>query len=74
MIPTEHELLKLLTPREREAVYGAATSEDPRATAARLGVAYSTVKNQRQAAMDKLGIHDVAALTRFSIRVGLIQA
>lgn len=73
MIPTDHELLGSLTPREREAVLGCAKGESLKRTALRMGVKWTAVKNLRHRAMDKLGIHDIAGITRFAIRTGLIQ-
>lgn len=42
--------------------------------AAELGISEKTVQNHRMNIMNKLGIRDVAGLTRFAIARGLIAA
>jgi DNA-binding NarL/FixJ family response regulator len=74
MVPSDHELLQMLAPMEREAVRSVAMGLSEKEAAKVRGVSPSTVKNQRNKAMVKLGLHDIASVTRFAIRVGLIQA
>jgi DNA-binding NarL/FixJ family response regulator len=66
--PEEH-----LTPREREVLQLVAESCSSKEIAARLQVAIKTVENHRQRLMEKLQLRDVAALTRYAIRHGLID-
>ena len=42
--------------------------------AALMGVSLKTIESHRSSLMTKLGIHKVAALVRFAIREGLIEA
>ena len=41
--------------------------------ASTLGVSEKTVDHHRQNVMNKLGLHDVAALTRYAVRHRLVQ-
>jgi DNA-binding CsgD family transcriptional regulator len=41
-------------------------------TAAKLGISIKTVEKHRQGLRNKLGIHDVAGLTRYAIATGRI--
>lgn len=63
-----------LTPREREVLVAVASSESVKETAARCGIAIPTVKSHRLNVMRKLGIHDVAGLTRFALAQGLVRS
>lgn len=62
-----------LTPREREVLQLVAESCSSKEIASRLHVALKTVENHRQRLMEKLQLRDVAALTRYAIRHGLID-
>ncbi|GAB5559245.1 MAG: response regulator transcription factor [Synoicihabitans sp.] len=66
--------LNELTPREREILIALASSESVKETAARCGIAAPTVKTHRLNVMRKLGIHDVAGLTRFAMAQGLVSS
>jgi DNA-binding NarL/FixJ family response regulator len=66
--------LKELSGREREILIGLASSESVKEAAARLAIAVQTVKTHRLNVMRKLGIHDVAGLTRFAVAEGLVRA
>ena len=62
-----------LTDREREILQMIAESGSSKEIAARLGVAVKTVENHRAHIMEKLHLHDVAGLTRYAMRHGLVQ-
>lgn len=63
-----------VTLREREVLQMVAEGRSSKEVAARLGIAMKTVENHRAHLMEKLGLHDVASLTRFAIHTGLIAA
>ncbi len=60
-----------LSPREAEVLRLIAEGFTSKEMATQLTVAISTVETYRKQLMLKLGLHSVAALTRFAIRVGL---
>ena len=66
--------LDALTPRQREILQliaeGRTTQGD---RAARSSLSVKTVETHRAALMERLDIHDVAGLTRYAIRIGLIS-
>jgi DNA-binding NarL/FixJ family response regulator len=64
--------LELLTQRQREILQLIAEGNSTRAIAQRLSISIKTVEAHRSQIMERLEIHDVAGLTRFAIRVGLI--
>ena len=61
-----------LTGREREIIQMVAESRSSKEIAADLGLSSKTVENHRAHIMQKLNLHDVAALTRFAIREGIV--
>lgn len=61
-----------LTGREREIVQMVAESRSSKEIAAQLGLSSKTIENHRAHIMQKLNLHDVAALTRFAIREGIV--
>jgi DNA-binding NarL/FixJ family response regulator len=63
--------LTSLTTREREVLIEVASGATNKQIAARLGISVRTVESHREAVMRKLGIHGVAALTRFALDAGL---
>lgn len=63
-----------LTPRQREILRLIAEGVATRDIAARLGLSAKTVEAHRARITHRLGIYDVAGLTRFAIRAGLISA
>jgi DNA-binding NarL/FixJ family response regulator len=63
----------LLTSRETEVLQLIAEGEGNKRIASELGISIKTVERHRQRLMDKLGIHDVAGLTRYAISRGLIK-
>ncbi len=65
--------LERLTAREREVLQLVAEGLTNREIAERLGVAPKTVDTHRTRLMQKLDLHDTAALTRYALRRGLIS-
>jgi DNA-binding NarL/FixJ family response regulator len=63
-----------LTPREIEVLKLIAGSISGKEIAERLGIAFRTARSHRANLMEKLELHDTAALVRYAIRNGLIQA
>jgi DNA-binding NarL/FixJ family response regulator len=61
-----------LTPRQREILQLIAEGRSTRDIAERLHVSVKTVETHRAQLMDRLGIRDVAGLTRYAIRIGLV--
>ena len=62
-----------LTHREMEVLQMIAESYSSKQIATRLGVAPKTVENHRQRLMEKLHLHDIAALTRYAIQHGFVE-
>jgi len=65
--------LSLLGRRERQVLALIAEGERSPKIAARLGISPATVEAHRRNIMRKLGIHNIAALTRYAIREGLVS-
>lgn len=61
-----------LTVRERQIVRMVASGASSKEIAAELGISEKTVQNHRMNIMNKLGIRDIAGLTRFAIARGFI--
>ena len=66
--------LDLLTPRQREILQLIAEGHNVKDIAFRFELSVKTVENHRAQIMERLGIHDVAGLTRFAIRMGLVSS
>jgi DNA-binding NarL/FixJ family response regulator len=62
-----------LTPREEEVLQLVTESRTSKEIANRLGLARKTVENHRARVMEKLHLHDVAALTRYAMKSGIIS-
>jgi len=62
-----------LTPRQREILQLLAEGHSTRDIAQRLHLSVKTVETHRAQIMDRLDIRDVAGLTRYAIRIGLIS-
>lgn len=62
-----------LTPREREVLLLVAQSHSSKEVAAKLSISIKTAENHRTNLMRKLGIHDTAALVRFTYRHSLLD-
>jgi DNA-binding NarL/FixJ family response regulator len=63
-----------LTTREAEVLQLIAEGRANKQIAAELGISIKTVEKHRQQVMNKLGIHDVASLTRHAIAKGIIES
>lgn len=63
---------KQLTPRQREILQLIAEGNSTKEIAAKLIVSVKTVETHRIQLMERLGIHDVAGLVRYAIRMGII--
>ena len=64
----------VLTPRQREILRRIAAGNAAKEIAFDLGISAKTVESHRAQIMERLGIHDVAGLTRYAIRTGLVSA
>jgi DNA-binding NarL/FixJ family response regulator len=64
---------KQLTPRQREVLQLIAEGNTTKAVAKKLGISVKTAESYRAELMEVLGIHDVAGLTRYAIRTGMIN-
>ncbi len=62
-----------LTPREVEVLQLIAEGRANKQIAAELSISVKTVEKHRQQVMNKLGIHDVAGLTRHAIAIGMVE-
>ncbi len=62
-----------LTAREREVLQLVAEGKSTKEISAILGVSIKTADAHRTRLMQKLDIHDIAGLTRYAIRQGMIQ-
>jgi len=69
----EADSLEKLTPRQREVLQLVAEGHSTKEIARRLGVSVKTVETYRSQLMDALDIHDIAGLTRYAIRKGLVS-
>lgn len=65
---------RMLTPHESAVVQMIAEGQQNKEMATVLGVSDKTVEHHRQNVMRKLGMHDVAALTKFAIRHRMVLA
>lgn len=63
-----------LTPRQREILRLIAKGMGTKEIAYKLDLSVKTIETHRAMMMDRLGIRDVAGLTRYAIRAGLISA
>ena len=61
-----------LSPREREVLQLVAEGLANKQMASELGISIKTVEKHRQHLMDKLNLHDTAALTRFAVARGIV--
>jgi DNA-binding NarL/FixJ family response regulator len=61
-----------LTPRQREVLQLIAEGGTTKGIAKKLGISVKTAESYRAELMEVLDIHDVAGLTRYAIRTGLI--
>ena len=63
----------LLSPREAEVLQLIAEGNANKNIAAELNLSIKTVERHRQRLMNRLGIHDIAGLTRYAISKGVIE-
>ncbi len=61
-----------LTDRERAVLQMIAEGMSNKEMASRFSIATKTVEHHRAQVMQKLGLHDVARLTRYAVRLGLV--
>lgn len=73
-VGSEEDPLDRLTPRQREVLQLIGEGHSTKAIARKLAISVKTVATHRTQVMEHLGIHDVAGLVRYAIRVGLVAA
>ena len=66
--------LERLTPRQREVLQLIAEGATTKEIARKLNIGLKTAETHRSQLMQELDIHDIAGLTRFAIRYGLVSA
>jgi DNA-binding NarL/FixJ family response regulator len=66
-------IFELLTTRQREILQLIAEGHTSKEMARTLKIGPKTVENHRAKLMERLAIHDVASLTRYAVRVGLVD-
>ncbi len=66
--------MNLLTPREEEVVKLIAEGHSSKDIADQLTISPKTVERHRANILEKLGMRDRTELTRYAIRVGLVEA
>ncbi len=71
---TDRGPLDRLTPRQREVLQLIAEGNTTKAIAAKLGLSTKTVETHRAQLMERLDTHDIAALVRLAIRLGLVES
>jgi DNA-binding NarL/FixJ family response regulator len=71
---TANNVPDLLTPRQRDVLRLIADGRSTKEIARILNVSVKTVETHRMQLMERLGIHDVAGLVRYALRVGLTKA
>jgi DNA-binding NarL/FixJ family response regulator len=72
-VDTEQTSLERLTPRQREVLQLIAEGHTTKAIAAKLDISVKTAEAYRSELMKALDIHDIASLTRYAIRAGLVS-
>lgn len=65
--------LERLSPRQREVLQLVAEGNTAKEIAAKLGISAKTAESYRSELMQALDIHDIAGLTRYAIRMGVIS-
>jgi DNA-binding NarL/FixJ family response regulator len=69
----EATLLERLTSRQREILQLIAEGVTTKEIATTLHISVKTVETHRAQLMERLGIHDVAGLVRYAMKIGLVQ-
>lgn len=72
-VATEQTSLERLPPRQREVLQLIAEGHTTKAIAGQLGISVKTAEAYRSELMKTLDIHDIASLTRYAIREGLVS-
>jgi DNA-binding NarL/FixJ family response regulator len=72
-VDQERTSLERLTPRQREVLQLVAEGHTTREIAKQLGITAKTAEAYRGELMSALDIHDVASLTRYAVREGLVS-
>jgi DNA-binding NarL/FixJ family response regulator len=72
-VDREQTSLERLAPRQREVLQLIAEGHTTKEIAARLDISAKTAETYRGELMKALEIHDVASLTRYAIRAGLVS-
>ena len=70
----EQTSLERLTPRQREVLQLVAEGHTTKEIAKKLDISVKTVEMHRRQIMKALGIHDIAGLTRYAIRTGIVDS
>ena len=70
----EGQLVRTLTPREREIVQMLAEGKSNKEVASRLSISVKTVETHRATVMRKLEINSIVELVHYAIRNGLVEA
>jgi len=70
--PTEQPLARL-TPRQREILILIAEGLSTKDIGRSLNISVKTVESHRAQLMERLDIHDIASLVRYSIKMGLVK-
>jgi DNA-binding NarL/FixJ family response regulator len=68
----EQTSLERLTPRQREVLQLIAEGHTTKEIARKLGISVKTAEAYRSEMMKALDIHDIASLTRYAIRMGVV--
>ncbi len=68
---SEYEAYRQLSDRERQVLQLIAEGNSTKEIAYKLHVSVKTIESHRQNIMTKLGIHNLAGLTKFAVREGL---
>lgn len=71
--PVERKNADILTEKERNVLKLVAEGKSSREAAAELSLSPKTVEHYRMRLMQKLGLRDVASLTRYAVRSGLVN-
>jgi DNA-binding NarL/FixJ family response regulator len=66
--------MDLLSPRQREILQLLAEGNTNKEIATVLKLSIKTVETHRKELMERLGLHDVAGLVRYAIRMGIVRA
>jgi len=72
-VDKEQTSLEKLPPRQREVLQMIAEGHSTKGIAAQLGISVKTAEAYRGELMKTLDIHDIASLTRYAIRAGLVS-